>query len=279
HRQRTALAPAVEDLVRRTHLGRLTHSPSTPASARRSATIPGNTARNRSISSSVVSRCSDTRTLPCDSTPIASSTWLGRSVDAVHDDPDDTAKPAWFNACSSASPSTYRQEKVTRWGRRLVGCPTTSTSGTVSATVVRIRSTRALSRAASASASATAARSAAAAATIAGRFSVPGLRPASRSSAGYGASHRPPLRTTRIPTPGGPPHLRALADSSDQPSGSGTRPTDCAASTYSGTPASAQAAAAASTGWSVPTSWLALLNAASATPGARTADRQASRLS
>ena len=43
--------------------------------------------------------------------------------------------------------------------------------------------------------------------------------------------------------PGGPPHLCALADSSDQPAGTGTRPSDCAASVCSGTPARAQAAA------------------------------------
>ena len=80
-------------------------------------------------------RCSDTRTLPCDSTPIASSTWLGRSVDAVHDEPDETANPRRSSACSSASPSTYRQENVTRCGSRSTGSPTTSTSGTVAATV------------------------------------------------------------------------------------------------------------------------------------------------
>ena len=61
--------------------------------------------------------------------------------------------------------------------------------------------------------------------------------------------------------------------STDQPAGTGTRPTDWAASTYSGTPASAHAAAAAATGCTVPTSWLALISAASATPGAATARR------
>ncbi|GAB3811687.1 hypothetical protein GCM10027605_52160 [Micromonospora zhanjiangensis] len=71
----------------------------------------------------------------------------------------------------------------------------------------------------------------------------------------------------------------ALADSTDQPAGSGTRPTDWAASTYSGTPCAAQAAAARSTGWTVPTSWLALIRAASATPGAATAADQAARSS
>ena len=202
----------------------------------------------------MVSRCSDTRTLPCDSTPIASSTCDGRNVDDVHDEPEDTAKPRRSSACSSASPSTYRQENVTRCGNRSTGSPTTSTSGTSAATRARIRSTSGPSRAASAAASAAAARRLAAAATTAGRFTTPGVRPDSRSSAGYGDSHRVPLRTTSSPTPGGPPHLCALAVSTDQPDGSGARPASCAASTYSGTPASAHSSAAAGTGCTVPTS-------------------------
>ena len=58
------------------------------------------------MSSAVVSRCNETRTLPCESTPIATSTWLGVSVDAVHDEPLDTANPARSSSVSSASPST-----------------------------------------------------------------------------------------------------------------------------------------------------------------------------
>ena len=56
--------------------------------------MPGSSARNRSTCSAVVSRCRDTRTLPCDSTPIASSTWLGRSIEGVHDDPDEHREAA-----------------------------------------------------------------------------------------------------------------------------------------------------------------------------------------
>src|SRR5690606_32013342 len=127
------------------------HRPTTPASARSAATIPGSSAKNRSTCASVVSRCSDNRTFPCDSTPIASRTWLGRSVDEVHEEPDETAKPRRSRACSNASPSTYKHEKVTTCGRRFTGSPTTSTSGTVAATVSRIRSTSADRRAASCS--------------------------------------------------------------------------------------------------------------------------------
>ena len=122
-------------------------------------------------------------------------------------------------------------------GSRRTGSPTTSTSGTSSGTRARIRSTSARSRAASRAASARTARSEAAAATIAGMFSNPGARPDSRSSAGPWGANRVPLRTTSSPTPGGPPHLWALAVSSDQSPSTGPQPSDCAASTSSGTPA------------------------------------------
>src|SRR5262249_5831916 len=258
------------------------HSPTAPAAARRPATTSGSVARNAVTSSAVNPRCSDTRTLACDSTPSASSACECRTVSAVHEAPEDTAKPRRSSSVSSASPSTYRQENVTRCGSRSSGSPTTSTSGTSRGTSARIRSTSGRSRAASASASASTACSEAAAATTAGTFSNPGTRPDSRSSAGPGCTQRMPLRTTSRPTPGGRPHLCALADASDQPGGSGTRPTDWAASTYSGTPrwaaapavpvravpapavpvprpgtARAQTLATSATGCTVPTSWLA----------------------
>ncbi len=121
-----------------------------------------------------------------------------------------------------------------------------------------------LSRAASAAASARTARSEAAAATTAGMSSNPGARPDSRSSEGPGTENRTPLRTASSPTPAGPPHLCALAASSDQAPSTGPQANDCAASTRSGTPASWHASAASATGWRVPTSWLADCRHASA---------------
>lgn len=67
HGQRAPLTAAVQEF-------RFGHSPATPASVRSAVTMPGSSARNRSTSASVLSRCSDTRTLPCDSTPMATST-------------------------------------------------------------------------------------------------------------------------------------------------------------------------------------------------------------
>lgn len=87
-----------------------------------------------------------------------------------------------------------------------------------------------------------------------GMFSKPGARPDSRSSTGPCGANRVPFRTTSSPTPPGPPHLCALPASSDQPPGTGPHGSDCAASTSSGTPASAHASATSSTGWTVPTS-------------------------
>ena len=77
-----------------------------------------------------------------------------------------------------------------------------------------------------------------------------------------------PLRTASSPTPGGPPHLWALAASSDQPPGTGPQPSDCAASTSSGTPASRQSLGhLRRPAASVPTSWLADWRQTSAVSG------------
>ena len=76
----------------------------------------------------------------------------GRARRAARD-----GEPPRSSAVSRASPSTYRQENVTRWGSRSSGSPTTSTSGTVCATRSRTRATRGRSRASSAAASARAA--------------------------------------------------------------------------------------------------------------------------
>ncbi|GAA3306049.1 hypothetical protein GCM10020295_61280 [Streptomyces cinereospinus] len=55
-------------------------------------------------------------------------------------------------------------------------------------------------------------------------FSNPAARPDSRSSAGPRGANRTPLRTASSPTPDGPPHLCALAVSSDQPPRTGPPP-------------------------------------------------------
>ena len=224
HRQRAALAPAVE---RRRHVT----GPPRPASARRSATMPGSSARNRSTSSPVVSavqRDPDVAVASARPSPPARGS-AAASTD-VHDEPDETAKPRRSSACSSASPSTYRQENVTRCGSRSTGSPTTSTSGTVAATVARIRSTSADSRAASAA--------------RLGRHGpqrrrgghdrrqVGGAgRRRSRSSAGTATPAGALAHHQQADARAGRPTCGRCAVSSDQPGGTGTRPTDWAAST------------------------------------------------
>lgn len=142
-------------------------------------------------------------------------------------------------------------------GSRRSGSPTTSTSGTRAPTRARIRAVSSRTRTASCAACARTARSEAAAATIAGMFSNPAARPDSRSSTGPRGANRTPLRTTSRPTPDGPPHLCALAASSDQGPSTAPHPSDWAASTSNGTPASRHSSATSATGCSVPTSWLA----------------------
>ena len=73
-----------------------------------------------------------------------------------------------------------------------------------------------------------------------------------------GRRHRVPLRTASTPDAGRAAPLGALPVSSDQPGGTGARPTDWAASTNSGTPAAAHSRRPPATGCTVPTSWLAL---------------------
>ena len=147
---RPARSPAAGSAGRGVHSRR--SQPGRPELGPQVGDASGSSARNRSTSASGPGRALQrqrTRTLPWVSTPIASSTWLGRSVEEVHADPDATAKPRRSSAVTSASPSTYRQEKVTRCGSRSRGSPTTSASG-IAAAVARIRSTRAAARACSA---------------------------------------------------------------------------------------------------------------------------------
>lgn len=144
-------------------------------------------------------------------------------------------------------------------------------SSTSSGSRSLIRSTSSRSRTPSASASARTARSEAAAATTAGRLPKPGARPDSRSSEGPRGANRVPLRTASRPTPGGPPHLWALPVSRDHGPATGPQGSDWAASTSSGTVAARHASATSSTGWAVPTSWLADWRQASAVSARRAA--------
>ena len=201
--------------------------------------------------------------MPWVSTPIAASTWLGVRVEAVHAEPLAMPKPRRSSSVTRASPSTYRQENVSRWGSRSTGSPTTSTSGS-RATSARIRSMRAWCRGFTSSRSSTTAlqgggggqrgRDVLEARPLARR---PGRRRGTGCASGRPCGPAAPRR------PGGPPHLWADAAATAQPSGNGSRPAEAPAATKRGTPGTASATAA--TGWSVPTSWLALCTATSAT--------------
>ena len=118
------------------------------------------------------------------STPIASSTWLGVSVDAVQAEPLAIPNPRRSSSVTSASPSTYRQENVSTWGSRSAGWPTTSTSGRAPTTAADPVDQGATGAGSTSARSATTAWSAAAAASAAGTFSKPEARSSTRSSPG-----------------------------------------------------------------------------------------------
>ena len=148
-----------------------------------------------------------------------------------------TPNPRRSSAVTSASPSTYRQEKVTRWGSRSTGSPdhldvrdrrdARPGSGRPGPPAGRRPPSR----------SATTACRAAAAASAAGTFSKPEARSSMRSSPGKGLRQRAPLRTSSTPTPAGPPHLcaeRGQRPPSRRAAAAG--PSTAQASTNSGTP-------------------------------------------
>ena len=168
-----------------------------------------------------------------------------------------------------------RMPRHTMWGSRSCASPNTSTSSSAVA-AARTRAVR--RRAARSSSSSPPARMPAAAPhpTMAGTFSNPARRARSWSPPTSRASRRRPRRTSRAPTPGGPPILCALtlmrSASSDRKS-TGTWPAACAASTCTSTPRSRQPATTSATGCVVPTSWLPHWRWTSAVSG-RTAAEQ-----
>ena len=140
---------------------------------------------------------------------MAASTWLGASVEEVHAEPDATPYPRRSRPVTSASPSTYRQENVTRWGSRSVRVADHLDVGHLGRDALadprdqRVQPGGRLGLARR-SPPATPPRRP-------GRRHVlePRARSSPRSSAGNGLRHRAPLRTSRTPTPAGPPHLCA----------------------------------------------------------------------
>ena len=76
-------------------------------------------------------------------------------------------------------------------------------------------------------------------------------------------------RTTRAPTPWGPPILcpeTVIASTPEAAKSTGTAPTACTASVWTGMPCSLAAATTRSSGWSVPTSLLAHITETRPTP-------------
>src|SRR4051794_12881034 len=230
-REGAPLAPGGPD-------GLTAHSSPTPSSARTAATVGARatvkaaTSAARPGETAVSGRV--TRTLPCVRTPIAASTWLGSKVLEVQAEPLATANPARSKAPTTASPSTYRLEKVTTCGSLSSGSPTTSVSGTPAA-ALRMSSTSARLVRASTCRVAAVCCHASAAARASGTQGATSVRPCSTSARASAQCHRTPSRTTRTPS-GGPPQERASPTRTSQSAGTTSRPRDAIASTTSGTP-------------------------------------------
>ncbi len=113
------------------------------------------------------------------------------------------------------------------------------------------------------------AASAAANPTAPATFSVPERRPCSWPPPQTSGGMRAGVRTTRQPTPLGPPSLWAesASVSAPAPRPTGNAAAACTASQWKGTPRSAAAAASRSTGCTAPVTLFAHMTAASRSPG------------
>ena len=248
--------------------------PLTPASARRSATIPGSSARNRSTCSSVV--------LPVQRHPDVAVRQHAHRLQHVAR-PQRRRRARRAGRDREAAPVQRVQQRlavhVQAGERDQVRQPVDRVADHLDVGHGRRHRGRGSGRPAAASRAASARRLGAP--PPAARPPPP--RPAAgsprrlvrRSDRRRREPHAGPRPRAARPRPARPTCGRWPSAPTTR-AGTGTRPTDWAASTSSGTPAAAHAAAAAATGCTVPTSWLALISAAAATPGA--ADRVGERV-
>ncbi len=195
----------------------------------------------------------------------------------VKAEPLDTEKPSASSAVTSASPSTYRQEKVRTCGSRSSGSPTTSTSVmSPPRPVAQLVDPRPVLLIELVSLLEPAWR--AAAAGQCGRdVRVTGGESVLPLIHGPARRQRVPFRTASSPTPPGRPTCaRWRSTRTSRPvlrHARSRRPRRRRAA-----PArAAHTSASSAIGWRVPTSWLADWSAATATPGCRTCAAKASR--
>ena len=201
---------------------------------------------------SVVARVSDTRTLPWVSAPIAASTWLGSSVEAVHADPLATPNPPVQGGDQRLAVDVQAGE-----GHQ-VGQPVDRIADHLDVGDGGDPLPDPVDEAALAGVELVA-------------LGHDGLQRGGRGEGGrYVPKPRPPvvpvvdregvapagpLRTSSTPTPAGPPHLCADPAARTSPPGACSRPMEAQASTNRGTPAVQPRRPR--TGCRVPTSWLA----------------------
>src|ERR1017187_1671374 len=141
--------------------------------------------------------------------PLASSTWLGWAMPAVHADPVEQAMPLASSSISSASPSQPGKEKCALPGSLAGpgGAPFRIASGTAARTCAIRSSLSAASRLASSPRREVASWTAQAKALIAGASRVPERTSRSWPPPGSTGTRSVPLVTSRAPGPTGPPLL------------------------------------------------------------------------
>src|SRR5205809_140836 len=179
----------------------------TAAESRSRATTPASASTNRSTSAAVVDLPTVTRSEPFASSrsiPSASRTCEGSVSPEVHAEPLDTANPSRSRATMSDSPSVPGMQKEALFGRRSVGCPFSTASGTRARTPAMTRSRSVAWRGDSVGRWSRAMRIAAPRPTIPATFSVPVRRPFSWPPPVCIVAMRVPRRTYSAPTPFGP---------------------------------------------------------------------------
>src|SRR5438093_210633 len=179
----------------------------TAAASRSRATTRVSASTNRSTSASVVERPAVTRSDPFATpraTPSARRTWEGSVSPEVHADPLDTAKPSRSSATISDSPSVPGTQNDALFGRRSVGCPFSTASGTPVRTPAIRRSRSFACRGDSVARRSRAMRIATPRPTMPATFSVPVRRPFSCPPPVWMVAMRVPRRTYSAPTPFGP---------------------------------------------------------------------------
>src|SRR5579884_1356495 len=229
------------------------------------ATTLGTSARARSTSAPVLHQPRDRRRAERASSggmPMANSTWLGSSAPLAHADPAEAATPASSRRKRSASLSTPGMRRWQLPAPLSARAPVSTAPGTPATSPSASRSRSRPTRATVSDRWATVAVAAAAMPTMPATLWVPLRRPRSWPPPWMTGASRAPPRTTRAPTPWGPPNLWALTVTRSAPAARAATSSHgkaCTASVWTRAPGARRRTTSTtwSSGWMTPTSLLA----------------------